>query len=474
LDDERRSPERPAAIDEAMTPSRDEAPDVATAGGTAPEVADTETEREAKRRRSRTRLIAFAFLLPALILLGALVVYPILFSITRSFFSPSGDRFVGVDNYERMFTSPQTLTAIKNNLIWVVFAPSIVTAFGLIFAVLSERLRWSTAFKVAVFMPMAISFLSAGVTWRLIYEQDPGLGLANAAARSLVDVFHPPGAFPGARPSQEDVLTAQGEGYATSGTFSAGDTATLGLVAIPPQDVPPEARTASATQQTPGAISGTVWLDFTTGGGGTSGKIDGTEKGLPGVEVQAINDEGVIGSATTDDGGRFEISGLGGGSYRLALPASNFREAFDGISWLGPSLVTPAIIVAYVWIWAGFAMVVIGAGLAAIPRDVLEAARVEGANEWQVFRRVTVPLLAPVLLVVLVTLVINVLKIFDLVLVIAPGSSQRTANVIALQMWKTAFGIRDFGLGSALSVFLLLLVVPAMLFNLRRLRAERA
>ena len=52
---------------------------------------------------------------------------------------------------------------------------------------------------------------------------------------------------------------------------------------------------------------------------------------------------------------------------------------------------TPAIIVAYIWIWAGFAMVVIGAGLAAIPREVLEAARVEGANEWQVFRRVTVP-----------------------------------------------------------------------------------
>jgi alpha-glucoside transport system permease protein len=117
-------------------------------------------------------------------------------------------------------------------------------------------------------------------------------------------------------------------------------------------------------------------------------------------------------------------------------------------------------------------MVVIAAGLAAIPRDVLEAARVEGANEWQVFRRVTVPLLAPVLLVVLVTLVINVLKIFDLVLVIAPGSAQRSANVIALQMWKTGFGARDFGLGSALAVFLLLLVIPAMFFNIRRLRAE--
>jgi alpha-glucoside transport system permease protein len=117
-------------------------------------------------------------------------------------------------------------------------------------------------------------------------------------------------------------------------------------------------------------------------------------------------------------------------------------------------------------------MVVIAAGLAAIPRELLEAARVDGGTEWQVFRRVTVPLLAPVLAVVFVTLVINVLKVFDLVLVIAPGSAQRDANVIALQMWKTAFGARDFGLGSALAVFLLLLVIPAMAFNIRRFRAE--
>jgi alpha-glucoside transport system permease protein len=117
---------------------------------------------------------------------------------------------------------------------------------------------------------------------------------------------------------------------------------------------------------------------------------------------------------------------------------------------------------------------VIGAGLAAIPRDVLEAARVDGASEWQVFRRVTAPLLVPVLLVVLVTLVINVLKIFDLVLVIPPGSVQDNANVIALEMWRVSFGgARDQGLGSALSVFLFLLVLPAMAFNIKRFRSER-
>jgi alpha-glucoside transport system permease protein len=140
---------------------------------------------------------------------------------------------------------------------------------------------------------------------------------------------------------------------------------------------------------------------------------------------------------------------------------------------LGPTLVTPAIIGAYVWIWAGFAMVLIGAGLAAIPRDALEAARVDGATEWQVFRRVTVPLLAPVLAVVVVTLMINVLKVFDLVLIIPPQSTQDDANVLALEMWRVSFGgARDEGLGSALGVLLFLLVIPAMLFNIKRFRQE--
>jgi len=423
--------------------------------------------------RRRTAWIALAFLLPALVLLGALVVYPIFFSVYRSLFDKSGDAFVGVDNYRTLFASSATLTAIKNTLIWVVVAPSVVTAVGLIFAVLSERIRWSTAFKVVIFMPMAVSFLSAGVTWRLIYEENPDLGLANAAVQGVADVVRPPGNLPGARPTDEELLRPQGQSYVTSGSFSPGETAELGLVAIPQEQIPPEARAASPPSVSADGIAGTVWLDFTVGGGGEKGSIDPTERGLPGVAVEAVQGTAVAGSASTDPSGRFAITGLSPGEYQLRLASSNFREAFGGFSWLGPTLVTPAIIVSYIWIWAGFAMVVIAAGLAAIPREVLEASRVEGANEWQVFRRVTVPLLAPVLGVVLVTLIINVLKIFDLVLVIAPGSAQRTANVIALQMWKTAFGVRDFGLGSALAIFLFLLVIPAMAFNIRRFRAEQ-
>ncbi len=131
------------------------------------------------------------------------------------------------------------------------------------------------------------------------------------------------------------------------------------------------------------------------------------------------------------------------------------------------------MIIAYLWVWAGFAMVVIAAGLAAIPRDTLEAARTDGATEWQVFKRVTVPLLAPVLTVVFITMLINVLKVFDIVLSVAPQSVQDDANVIALAMWRVSSArANDFGLGSAIAVFLFLLVLPVLMLNIRRFRRD--
>jgi len=444
----------------------------ATAGGAA-SIEKPPPSAASKRSRRKALIGAVVFLLPALVILGALVVYPILFSIVRSLFDKSGDAFIGLRNYQEIFTSDRTFTALRNTLIWVVVAPSIVTALGLVFAVLTERVRWGTAFKVAIFMPMAISFLSVGVIWRLVYEENPNVGLANAAAQGVVDTFRSPGPYPGARPSADN-LRPQGEALATTDTFAPGETVDLGLLAIP-QDLIPESAEEASPREAPGdGIAGVVWLDFTRGGGGEPGVIDPSESGLPGATVEAVRDGEVVASAQSEDDGSYVLSGLEQGDYTVRLAASNFRPPFGGYSWLGPALVTPAIIVSFIWMWAGFAMVVIGAGLAAIPRDVLEAARVDGANERQVFRRVTVPLLAPVLGVVVVTLVINVLKIFDLVLIIAPGSVQRDANVIALEMWKASFGgAQDFGLGSALAIFLFVLVVPAMLFNIRRFRQEQ-
>ncbi|MEV2195444.1 ABC transporter permease subunit [Streptomyces phaeochromogenes] len=436
-------------------------------------------DRERRRRaRRRARIIAVAFVFPALLLLGALVVYPVLFSVGRSFFDASGDRFVGGDNYTEMFRDPATLTAVRNTAIWVVVAPTLLTGLGLVLAVLVEKIRWATAFKLLLFMPMAVSFLAAGIIFRLAYDEDPEKGVLNAAAVSVHDAFKDASSYPNARARDGQGLTKAADGsYGTTAAASPGDTVGLGLVGVRAEDLPGSARPAypaTTGKASADELRGVVYLDFTRGGGGEQGKVDRSESGLPAMKVEAVRDGKAVASATTAADGSFRFQGLDPGSYTVRLPASNFAPPYEGISWLGPALVTPAIIGAYLWIWTGFAMVLIGAGLAALPRDALEAARMDGANEWQIFRRITVPLLAPVLTVVFVTLVINVMKVFDLVYIIAPGPVQEDATVLATQMWLVSFGGgNNQGLGSALGVLLLLLVIPAMVFNVRRFRGSQ-
>ncbi|UPZ30894.1 sugar ABC transporter permease [Streptomyces sp. LRE541] len=418
--------------------------------------------------------VAGLFLLPAIVLLGALVVYPIGYSIWRSLFDADGSGFVGLGNYGDLFSDDATFTAVKNTAIWVAVAPALVTGLGLIFAVLTERVRWSTAFKLVIFMPMAISMLAAGIIFRLVYEADPDQGVANAVLVGVHDTFAESSVYPKARPSGESDLKASGGGAFTStGTVSAGSPALIPLVGIAPNKVPGSPGDAKAAESAGDGVSGTVWLDFKLGGGGEKGAIDAGEKALPGIKVEAVKDGKVVASAKAGDDGTFTLPASAAGA-QLRLPSSNFAEPYNGVDWLGPSLVTPAIIGSYAWMWAGFAMVLIAAGLAGVDRNLLEAARVDGANEWQVFRRVTVPLLAPVLVVVLITLMINVMKIFDLVFIIAPQPSKDEANVLALQLVNASFGGgNNQGLGSAIGIVLLLLVMPVMIVNIRRLRKER-
>jgi alpha-glucoside transport system permease protein len=416
--------------------------------------------------------VAAAFLAPALFFLALWIVYPSIRTIIRSFYDREGDSFVGLDNYETLFTDETLKTAIKNNFLWLLVVPALVTVIGLVFAVLLERVRFATAFKVAVFMPMAISLFAAGVIWRLMYEKDPDQGTVNAAIGVAKDAVAPSGVLSNARPSTDALQGGPKGGLELKEGVQPGGVAQLGLTAIREDDVPEGAEQAVVPEPLSGGITGVVWRDFKPGGG-TPGKLEQGELGLPGVTVELRNDSGnQVASTTTEADGTFEFTDVESGSYRPAIGPDTFEKPYEGVTWLGPDLILPAMMMAYTWVWAGFAMVVIAAGLAAIPRDLLEAARTDGASEWQVFRRITVPLLAPVLTVVFITMLIYVLKIFDIVIAIAPGSVQDDANVIALAMWRTSFGNNDFGLGAAIAVFLFLLVIPILLLNIRRFRRE--
>jgi len=466
----------------------DEAPAAATAGSAAaiPTPAPAGAGGKPPRQPGSARWVASLFLTPALILLAAIVLYPLVYSVVRSLFSdgPAGKTgdFIGLDNYKTIFTDNASFHALKNNIIWVVFVPSIVTILGLIFAVLSERIRWATVFKTVLFMPMAISFVASGVTFALIYADNPSRGLANTVSVSIHDAFSGGGSqYPNEHPLNDTILKGStSAGYTTVKSYSPDQPVPLPLVGLdltkPPANLVQAAEPTDAT-----GLRGSVWNDFALGQPGTPGQIDQKELGLSGISVQAVQDGKVVGSTSTDDAGAFSFANLTSGSYQLKLPSSNFGAGYDGINWLGPSKVTPAgpnlitlsIIIAYLWIYAGFAMVLLAAGMAAIPRDALEAARVDGATEWQVFRKVTAPLLAPVLMVVFVTLVINVLKVFDIVFVISgsAGASGKQANVLATELYQD-YGNQQYGLASAIGVFLVLLVLPAMAFNIRRFRKE--
>jgi alpha-glucoside transport system permease protein len=123
-----------------------------------------------------------------------------------------------------------------------------------------------------------------------------------------------------------------------------------------------------------------------------------------------------------------------------------------------------------VWMWAGFAMVVLSAGLKGISTEVLEAARVDGANEWQIFRSIILPILSPTIVVVATTLVIQALKKFDLVWVMTGGRAE--TDVVATLFYTEAFRQGEFGRGAALAVVLLLWVVPIMVISIRRFQFQ--
>ncbi|HVU67711.1 MAG TPA: sugar ABC transporter permease [Ktedonobacteraceae bacterium] len=133
-----------------------------------------------------------------------------------------------------------------------------------------------------------------------------------------------------------------------------------------------------------------------------------------------------------------------------------------------------SLMVIYIWMWTGFCMVILSAALKGVPAEILEAARCDGASETRIFFGIIVPMISPTILVVTTTMVINVLKIFDVVYTLTGGNYH--TDVVAMEFYNQLFnnGLGNFGLGSALAVLLLLAIIPVMIVNVRRFRAQEA
>jgi alpha-glucoside transport system permease protein len=288
--------------------------------------------------RWQTRLRPWLWLAPALSFLLVFLVYPVFRTIQLSLLDAQSKRWVGLDNYQFIFTNEEMLTVLRNNVLWLVLFTAITVSFGLLLAVLTDRVRYESVAKSIIFLPMAISFVAAGVIWRFMYDYKPaGLpqtGTINAALSAIIPSFDPE-----------------------------------------------------------------PWL--------------------------------------------------------INQPWNNI-----------------ALIIAASWAWTGFSLVVLSAGLKGISSDLLEAARVDGANEWRVFWRIVMPTLAPTLAVVVTTMVITALKIFDIVYVMTNGNYE--TQVIANRMYQEMFNFRNFGRASALAVLLMMAIIPVLIFNLRRFREQEA
>ena len=143
------------------------------------------------------------------------------------------------------------------------------------------------------------------------------------------------------------------------------------------------------------------------------------------------------------------------------------------ISWLGnPSFVNAALIAVGIWGSTGFATVILSAALKGIPTEILEAARTDGANEFQIFWRIIVPMVSLPISVLAVTLIVNVIKLFDIPYVMTQGGPGNASRVIAFEMYKQDFAAGLYGKAAAVAVIMLILLIPVMIFNVRRFRSS--
>ena len=285
-------------------------------------------------------IMPYAYLLPALLLIGLMLLYPAIQTINYSFANADSTAYVGWDNYSEIFGNQEFRDSIINNLLWLLVVPALTVALGVVVAVLADKLS-TTGEKVSkgvIFLPMAISFVGASAIWGLVYAYSapgqPQTGLLNA-----------------------------------------------------------------------------IWTSF-------------------------------------------------GGDPQTWLQISTAR------------LNSFLMMVILIWLQVGFSMILLSSAIKGVPEETLEAARIDGASEWKIFWQVVVPQIKGTMITVYVTVVILVLKVFDIVYVMTNGRDK--SNVIANLFFNELFANGQAGIASAIVVILLIAVMPVLYYQVRHFRAEEA
>ena len=283
-------------------------------------------------------VIPYAFLIPGLLFVALMLIYPTFQSINYSFANSDSTAYVGLQNYRTIFSDSEFWNAIINNILWLIIVPAFVVAFGVVVAVLSDKLSASGEkfAKSLIFLPMAISAVSASAIWLLVYAYN-------------------------------------NPGQAQTGLLNA------------------------------------IWV-----------ALGGEPQAWLQIETAKLN--------------------------------------------------SILLMVILIWLQAGFAMVLLSSAIKGVPEDTLEAARIDGASEWQIFWRVVVPQIMGTIITVFVTVFITVLKVFDIVYVTTNGAYN--TNVIANLFFNKLFGASEAGQASAIVVVLLVAVIPLIWFQIRHFRSE--
>jgi alpha-glucoside transport system permease protein len=355
------------------------------------------------------------FLMPALVALGLYLAYPVFATLWLSFRKQTGasSEFVGFANYAQMFTEDKFWESMKNNMLWLVVVPAASTAFGLLAAQLTDRIRWGNIAKSLIFMPMAISFVGASVIWKLIYD------------------------------TRDKDVAQIGALNAIWLKFQGGMWSTLLLKVVP----------GLLLLAFAAALIYVAWtrtrdlMKGSAAGGGIGGMI----LRVIGVAVLLW----LIWST---------ISGLR--SLIGAVPPYGAPQ-----TWLTMPFYNNFFLMAVlVWIQTGFAMVILSAALRGVPEETIEAAILDGANPFQIFFKIKVPQIMGTIVVVWTTITIVVLKVFDIVLSMTNG--QFETQVLANYMYDKLFRANDWGVGSASAMIIMLLVTPILVWNVYNARKE--